>query len=103
MPGPAQLGLVDVLIIVTLAIVAIGALRHRRGLLATVGSAAAAALTCWLVAGGVIAWGPSSWRSTVEQSALLHIVQPPVQAFNDLGRLVDAKSGSFAPAGSAHH
>lgn len=90
MPGPSNLGFVDLLIILIVAGAIFGALRHRRGLLSSVLAGAGAAIFCWVIAAAVIAWAPQPWVQATENSALLSAVPPPVSALTQATNLIDS-------------
>ncbi len=83
-----HLGLADLVIALIVVASILGALRRRAGLIAALASGVGTALVLWLVAGALLAWGPSSIASVTQSSALLQLVPPPVHALQQLGDLV---------------
>lgn len=97
MTGPSNLGLVDLLIILIIAVAMFGALRHRRGLLSSVLAGAGAAIFCWVIAAAVIAWAPQPWVQATESSALLSAVPPPAAALDQATSLIDSINSDDRP------
>lgn len=87
MSSLTHLSLVDVVIAAVIIAAAAGSLRRGGGVLAAVGSAALAALACWLVAAALVAWAPGRPAAAVERSDLLHMLPLPDRALAEVGRL----------------
>lgn len=81
-----HLTLLDLVLVVVLVAVALGALRSGRGLLSALASAALTGLVVWLAAAVVLAVAPHPVREPVARSAFARTLDPPVWAVDQVVR-----------------
>lgn len=84
---PTSITLVDLIVVLLVAGAFVSTLRHRRSVLAAVGSSLAMALLCWVAAAAVLVWAPGPAQDAVAVSNLAAHVPLPVNALEQAGHL----------------
>ncbi len=87
LPQLGHTGLVDLLVLGTAVLAAVGALRHRRGLLGAAGAVVGSLVVAWLVAVAMAVWGPPPVSHEVRESTFVHTFPVPERALADVDRL----------------
>lgn len=87
----ARLGLLDLVVLVTVLLAGIGALRRGAGVLGALGSALGTAVVAWLVLAALVTWGPRPWDHAARDTALIRAVAAPERAWDQAERLLGAR------------
>ncbi|MCH1867197.1 hypothetical protein [Nocardioides sp. CFH 31398] len=89
---PADLTLVDLLVVAVVVLAFAGALRRGGGVLAGAGAAVAALVVAWVAVAATATWGPGPTDRVARDTALLDVAPVPARAQREAEDLVDSAS-----------